>query len=506
MPPAASSPPLHPPPDGGWGWVVVGAAFISIGFSYAFPKAVTVFFKEIQQIFNTTYSEIAWISSIMLAVMYAGGPISSVLVNNYGSRPVVMAGGLMCCLGMVSASFSTNVVQLYITMGFICGLGLAFNLQPALTIIGKYFYKKRPTANGLAMAGSPVFLSTLAPFNQFLFNTYGWKGSFLILGGILLNACVAGSLMRPVGPKLTTKKSKNKVSIRATDLGEKTRHKKKSTWETINKYLDFSLFKHRGFLIYLSGNVIMFLGFFAPIIFLAPYAKDKGIDEYSAAFLLSVMAFVDMFARPSVGFIANSRFIRPRIQYFFSFAVMFNGVCHLLCPLADDYPSLVVYAVFFGLGFGSVSSVLFETLMDLVGAQRFSSAVGLVTIVECCPVLLGPPLAGKLVDETGQYKYMYMVCGAIVFTSSVWLLIGNAINYRLLAKEKRLEDAHKPEFQESKPLSTSKSHDVDVTSFRSPRSGVNPLESEPLNTSKNHDTSGEDLGSEVNPSERETNI
>ncbi|KAI2566729.1 solute carrier family 16 member 7 [Homo sapiens] len=73
MPPMPSAPPVHPPPDGGWGWIVVGAAFISIGFSYAFPKAVTVFFKEIQQIFHTTYSEIAWISSIMLAVMYAGG-------------------------------------------------------------------------------------------------------------------------------------------------------------------------------------------------------------------------------------------------------------------------------------------------------------------------------------------------------------------------------------------------------------------------------------------------
>lgn len=96
----------------------------------------------------------------------------------------------------------------------------------------------------------------------------------------------------------------------------------------------------------------MFLGFFAPIIFLAPYAKDEGIDEYSAAFLLSIMAFVDMFARPTVGFIANSRIIRPRIQYFFSFAIMFNGVCHLLCPLADDYPSLVVYAIFLALALG----------------------------------------------------------------------------------------------------------------------------------------------------------
>ncbi|XP_065790806.1 monocarboxylate transporter 2 [Muntiacus reevesi] len=482
MPPAGGTPPLHPPPDGGWGWVVVGAAFISIGFSYAFPKAVTVFFKEIQLIFNTTYSEIAWISSTMLAVMYAGGPISSVLVNKYGSRPVVMVGGLLCCLGMVSASYSTNVVELYLTMGFICGLGLAFNLQPALTIVGKYFYKKRPVANGLAMAGSPVFLSTLAPFNQFLFNTYGWKGSFMILGGLLLNCCVAGALMRPVEPKASTE-SKNKVGVRETDSSMEKRPKKLSIWEKINKYLDFSLFKHRGFLIYLSGNVIMFLGFFAPVIFLAPYAKDKGIDEYSAAFLLSVMAFVDMFARPSVGLIANSKLIRPRIQYFFSFAVMFTGICHLLCPLAEDYTSLVVYAVFFGLGFGSVSSVLFETLMDLVGAQRFSSAVGLVTVVECCPVLLGPPLAGKLVDETGQYKYMYLACGAIVVLASVWLLIGNAINYRLLAREKK-KNIHTKESQETEPLKTSQSPNVNIKSGET-------------ETWK---------GTEVNPSERETNI
>uniref|UniRef100_A0A8C5V1V0 Monocarboxylate transporter 2 n=1 Tax=Microcebus murinus TaxID=30608 RepID=A0A8C5V1V0_MICMU len=449
MPPS-TPPPQVVPPDGGWGWVVVGGSFISIGFSYAFPKAITVFFKEIQTIFNTSYSEIAWISSIMLAVMYAGGPISSVLVNNYGSRPVVMVGGLLCCLGMLLASFSATVLQLYLTMGFTVGLGLAFNLQPALTILGKYFYKKRPMASGLAMAGSPVFLSTLAPFNQYLLDTYGWKGSFLILGGIFLNSCVAGSLMRPLVPKKTTSKSKNKIAVKAESSGVKKIHEK-STWEKINMYLDFSLFKHRGYLIYLSGNVIMFFGFFAPIIFLAPYAKDKGINDYQAALLLSVMAFVDMFARPSVGLIANSKLVRPRIQYFFSLAVMFNGVCHLLCPLAQTYTSLVVYAVFFGLGFGSVSSVLFETLMDLVGAPRFSSAVGLATVVECGPVLLGPPLAGKLVDITGEYKYMYLSCGAIVFVASVWLLIGNAINYRLLDKERK-----KARSRESEHLSKSK--------------------------------------------------
>ncbi|XP_019751960.1 monocarboxylate transporter 2 [Hippocampus comes] len=433
MPPPVTGPPAVPPPDGGWGWAVVVASFISIGFSYAFPKAITVFFKDIQIIFGASYSEIAWISSIMLAVMYAAGPVSSVLVNTYGCRPIVMVGGCLCAVGMTLASFCTSVVQLYLCIGVIGGLGLAFNLQPALTMIGKYFYKKRPIANGLAMAGSPVFLSSLAPLNQYLFNHFGWRGSFLILGGLLLNCCVAGSLMRPLGPPPSKLKKDQVASAK----------ERRTPWQLLNKYLDLSLFKHRGFLIYLSGNVIMFLGFFAPIVFLAAYAKDMGVDEYSAAFLLSILAFVDMFARPSMGLLANSRRIRPKIQYFFSFAVLYNGVCHILCPLANSYTGLVVYAIFFGFAFGMVSAVLFESLMDLVGAPRFSSAVGLTTIVECCPVLLGPPIAGKLVDVSKNYKIMYFCCGAVVILASIWLFIGNFINYRLVERERKREQ-YKP--------------------------------------------------------------
>lgn len=90
-------------------------------------------------------------------------------------------------------------------------------------------------------------------------------------------------------------------------------------------------------------------------------------------------------------------------------------------------------------------------------------------------------LLGKLVDETGQYKYMYVACGAIVVLASVWLLIGNAINYRLLAKEKLKETTkkiHTPESQESESLKASKSHDVSVKSQKSKGSGVNPSERE----------------------------
>ncbi|XP_017324068.1 monocarboxylate transporter 1b [Ictalurus punctatus] len=432
MPPATGGPVGYTPPEGGWGWAVVVGAFISIGFSYAFPKSITVFFKEIEVIFNATSSEVSLISSIMLAVMYAGGPISSILVNKYGSRPVILVGGCLASTGLIAASFCNTVVELYFCVGVIGGLGLAFNLNPALTMIGKYFYKKRPIANGIAMAGSPVFLSTLAPLNSWLYDQFGWRGSFLILGGALLNCCVAGSLMRPIGPKPQPKPD--------VQEGGTKRQERKTVLQTINSFIDLTLFMHRGFLLYLLGNVIMFFGLFAPLVFLSNYAKSMDISKDKAAFLLSILAFTDMVARPSMGLVANTRWVRPRIQYFFAAAVLYNGVCHLLAPMSVDYVGFSIYAVFFGVAFGWLSSVLFETLMDLVGAQRFSSAVGLVTIVECIPVLLGPPLLGKLKDRYNDYKYTYIGCGIVLVVASVFLFVGMGLNYHLLDRERKEEE------------------------------------------------------------------
>uniref|UniRef100_A0A8C6PP14 Solute carrier family 16 member 7 n=1 Tax=Nothobranchius furzeri TaxID=105023 RepID=A0A8C6PP14_NOTFU len=358
----------HAPSDGGWGWVVVVGAFISIGFSYAFPKSLTIYFKEIQEYFSISYSGIAWVSSLMLACMYAGGPVSSVLVSRYGSRPVVMVGGLMVSVAMVLASFATTVIHLYLCVGGTGGLGLAFNLQPSLTIISTYFQVKRPLANGLAMTGSPVILSILAPCNQFLFDSFGWRGSFLILGSIVLNCCVAGALMRPARACVQSKPSddplvcKEDAATAAAEVWSATSPPE----STGDRFMDPSLLRHRGFLVYLAGNVVMFFGLFAPVVFLAPYVKHQGTDEFSAALLLSVFALADMFVRPVTGIIGNSGWIRPRIQYFFSFG-------------------LVVCTAAFGLVFGMLSALLFEALMDLVGAHRFSKAVG--------PVLLGPPIS-----------------------------------------------------------------------------------------------------------------
>ncbi|XP_041073162.1 monocarboxylate transporter 4-like [Carcharodon carcharias] len=398
-------------PDGEWGWAILIGCFVITGFSYAFPKAVSVFFKELIKEFHIGYSDTAWISSILLAMLYGTGPLCSVLVNRFGCRPVMMVGGLFASAGMILGSLCTSILQIYLTTGVITGLGLALNFQPSLIMLNRYFDKRRPLANGLSAAGSPVFLCCLSPLGQILSKVYGWRGGFLILGGLLLNCCACAALMRPLKP---TRKEQEKIE-----------EAKKAQVQKKTKLLDFTVFKDRGFLIYTIAASIMVFGLFVPPVFIVNYAKDTGVPDTDAAFLLTILGFVDIFARPLCGILAGLKQVRPRCVYLFSFAMIFNGITDLGGSFAKDYGGLTVFCIFFGMSYGMVGALQFEVLMAIVGTQTFSSAIGLVLLVEAMAVLVGPPGAGKLFDATKNFKYVFYLAGSEVVLSALVLATAN---------------------------------------------------------------------------------
>ncbi|KAM9817614.1 monocarboxylate transporter 4 [Neosynchiropus ocellatus] len=420
-------------PDGGWGWAVLFGCFVITGFSYAFPKAVSVFFKELIREFNVGYSDTAWISSILLAMLYGTGPLCSVLVNKFGCRPVMMVGGLFASLGMILASFATKIIYIYLCVGVITGLGLALNFQPSLIMLNRYFSEKRPLANGLAAAGSPVALCCLSPLGQVLQYQYGWRGGFLILGGILLNCCACGALMRPLLPP---KKKPHELEGGEPAVEEEKPRPKR-------KLLDFTVFKDRGFLVYTVAASVMVLGLFVPPVFVVNYAKGLGYEDTKSALLLTILGFVDMFARPLCGVIAGMKWVRPRSVYFFSFAMIFNGITDLIGSQASDYGGLVVFCIFFGMSYGMVGALQFEVLMAIVGTEKFSSAIGLVLLMEAIAVLVGPPGAGRLLDYTHQYKYVFILAGCEVTLSAILLALGNifCLKRRQQEPQARLEMA-----------------------------------------------------------------
>lgn len=76
-----------------------------------------------------------------------------------------------------------------------------------------------------------------------------------------------------------------------------------------------------------------------------------------------------------------------------------NTPCRFLSSVcfafqAKDYTTLVVFCIFFGISYGMVGALQFEVLMAIVGTEKFSSAIGLVLLMEAIAVLVGPPGAG----------------------------------------------------------------------------------------------------------------
>ncbi|XP_016392605.1 monocarboxylate transporter 3-like [Sinocyclocheilus rhinocerous] len=106
-------------PDGGWGWVVLVATILVLALTLAFPSCIGIFYLDLQEEFQASNSETSWVPSIMTAVLHAGGPLCSVLVERFGCRATVMFGGVLSGFGMAVSSFSHTIVDLYITTGVI---------------------------------------------------------------------------------------------------------------------------------------------------------------------------------------------------------------------------------------------------------------------------------------------------------------------------------------------------------------------------------------------------
>lgn len=57
------------------------------------------------------------------------------------------------------------------------------------------------------------------------------------------------------------------------------------------------------------------------------------------------------------------------------------------------------------MSYGMVGALQFEVLMSIVGTEKFSSAIGLVLLVEAIAVLVGPPGAGQ---NTNSHMYFFL--------------------------------------------------------------------------------------------------
>ncbi|XP_078427189.1 monocarboxylate transporter 7-like isoform X3 [Cetorhinus maximus] len=404
-------------PDGGWGWIIAVAFFFVEVLTYGIIKSFGVFFYDLMTYFDESNSRVSWIISISAFVMMFTAPLSTILSNHFGYRPVVMLGGLLVSIGMMAASFAQAIVEMYIAIGLVS----AFTLMK---------------------------------------NHLGWKNCLLVIGALQLNIIVCGALLRPIVIRKTEEKTVEPVdrametkymleneetciSIESVDSGVESlstscdhlEHSKKCTTNNIHKenfqmlpdrkpkpqhqpkLLDFSILKDKSFIFYTLFGLFATLGFFAPHLYVIPLSISLGVDEW-AAYMLSAMAIMEVFGRLSAGCVLNKQPIQK--IYIELICTSLLSIVLLCFPFTSGFWSLITCSMLYGFMFGSVASVHIPMLAedDVVGVEKMSSAVGIYTFVQSISGLAGPPLGGWLVDITGR-NY-----GSAFFFSGIGMSLG----------------------------------------------------------------------------------
>ncbi|NXE48810.1 MOT7 protein, partial [Casuarius casuarius] len=482
-------------PDGGWGWTVAFAFFFVEALTYGIIKSFGVFFNDLMESFDETNSRISWIISICVFVQAFTAPLSTVLSNRFGHRCVVMAGGVLISTGMVAASFARTVVDMYVAIGVVSGLGYCLSFLPTVTILSQYFDKRRSLVTAVASTGECFAVFSFAPAITALKEQIGWRYSLLSAGALQLGIVICGSLLRPIvikepeevkvqpveepaETKYMLENEQTRTSIESIDSGveittspsnvpgnakaePKSEEPKKNVQipvennstptEPKTKLLDFSVMKDYSFICYAFFGLFATLGFFAPSLYIIPLSLSLGISKDHSAYILSAMAIAEVFGRISAGWVLNKKPIRK--IYIELICVVLLSVALFAFPFASEFWGLMTCSIFFGFMLGTVAGTHIPLLAedDVVGIAKMSSAAGVYVFIQSLAGLAGPPLAGVLVDTTQNYSSAFYSCAAGMVLGALFLSLVRPCKVGLCQSQKQCVEENVAEVPQDPP-------------------------------------------------------
>nr|XP_034993905.1 monocarboxylate transporter 12 isoform X1 [Zootoca vivipara]XP_034993906.1 monocarboxylate transporter 12 isoform X1 [Zootoca vivipara]XP_034993908.1 monocarboxylate transporter 12 isoform X1 [Zootoca vivipara]XP_034993909.1 monocarboxylate transporter 12 isoform X1 [Zootoca vivipara] len=431
------------PPDGGWGWMIVIGCFLVTICTRAVTRCISIFFVEFQTYFAQDYARTAWIHSIVDCATMFCAPLGSLISNHLSCQVGIILGGLLASAGLILSSFATSLEHLYLSLGILTGLGFALSYSPAIAMVGNYFNKRKALAYGMAMSGSGIGTFILAPVVQLLIEQFSWRGALLILGGFVLNLCVCGALMRPVAGK---EDRKSAPDFPEQEFGPEAQKQDLTQWSVCSplikvwshKYLcqcswqEYHFLLRPDFVVFAVSILFMAYGCSPLFVYLVPYALRVGMSHQQAAFLMSILGVVDIIGNITFGWLTDRRCLKKYRYVCYFFAVGMDGLCCLFLPVLQSFPLLVPFSFTFGYFDGAYITLLPVVTADVVGTASLSSALGVVYFLHAIPYLISPPVAGWLVDTTGNYMASFLLCGFSMIFSSMLLCCA-----RLAKKAKR---------------------------------------------------------------------
>ena len=386
-----------------WGWYVVLAAFLIMGVNYGVRYCFGIFIKPMAEEYHWSRSVISAGMSILIIGYGFGGIFSGRLIDRIAPRWLITAGAMLAAGGLFLTVLVREPWQFYLTYGVCAGMGSScFGVVVCNSSVAKWFDRKRGLAVGLASVGVGVWMMVLSPLAGYLVKLYDWRVGFIAMGCayLLLPVGLAQWLMGRTKPEdygLAPDGERNAAAgapaAPAVEPAEPS--------PALGPIL-----KDSRFWILAACYSVAFLAEMAALVHQVPYALDRQIDKVAAASTLGMVGIASIVGRFFFGWLAD-RLKDAKRASSLGFLCMALGMVLLL--LASSAKVLFIYAVIFGFGYGSMSTLMPYLLADRFGRRALGSIYGMLTFCISLSGALGPVVAGYIYDLRGSYTAAWLL-------------------------------------------------------------------------------------------------
>ena len=379
-------------------WVVVWATFVCLAVIFGVSYSFAAFFESFAKEFAVQRADVSWIFGLCGLVYFVLGAGSGMLADRWGPRMVCMTGMVFIAMGLFLTSLAQSLVTVYLSYGLLVGLGIAFVYTPSIACVQPWFNKRRGLASGIASAGVGAGTLILPVVVSYLLIEVNWREALQMMSaGVLLIGFTAGFLLK-----------------RAPNLSGSTSGQLPGL--TLSATLKTPSFRwlYMGTLL---GAPVMFV----PFAHISAAARDAGVPDAQAVGLVGLIGIGSLVGRFAIGWLADRM---GRIKTLMLMQGLM-GLSYLVWAGAQDPWMFAVFALWFGLSYGSIVSLLPAICMDLFGGRAVSAIIGTLYTGAALGNLLGPVLAGQVFDMTQSYALVIWItlCISAMATYSCWRIL-----------------------------------------------------------------------------------
>jgi MFS family permease len=387
-----------------YAWVVVWAVFFALAIIFGVSYSFAAFFASFASEFQAQRADVSLVFGLSGGVYFVFGAFGGMLSDRFGPRAVTSAGMALIAAGLLLSSQAQTMWTVYAAYGVGVGLGIALVYTPSIACVQPWFTQRRGLAAGLASAGIGAGTVAVPLIATAAIAGLQWRGAMqaLAAGVLLLGLCATGLLRRAPAA------SAGHGPVSGLRLGEALRDR-------------------RFWWLYLS-IVLASPSMFIPFAHVSASARDMGVDEASAVGLVGLIGIGSLVGRFVIGALAD-RLGRTLTLLLMQISA---GLCFLAWHAAGGYPMLAFFALWFGLSYGGIVSLLPAICMDLFGARAVAGIIGTLYSGAALGNLFGPVLAGWVFDRTGSYLPVMWACmalSALAAAASARLLAARAPAY-----------------------------------------------------------------------------